>query len=90
MASVHCSFCLHSGRLWSWLGLDSDGEDGAKVNNMLAKAALQTHTITEGTAASHGHRIKREILFFIKFPQLCTAYMSFHTSAHLHTVLSRL
>lgn len=48
-------------------GLDSDGEDGAKVNHMLAKAAQQTHIITEGTAASHGRRIKCEILFFIKF-----------------------
>lgn len=69
-------------------GLDSDGEDGAKVNNMLAKAAQQTHIITEGTAARHGRRIKCKILFFIKSPQLCTVHMSFHTSAHLHTVLS--
>lgn len=69
-------------------GLDSDGEDGAKVNHMLAKAAQQTHIITEGTAASHGCRIKCEILFFIKFPQLCTVHMRFHPSAHLHTVLS--
>lgn len=43
-ASVHCSFCLHSGGPWSRLWLDSDGEDGAKVNSMLSKvwAAQQT------------------------------------------------
>lgn len=46
------------------------------------------HIITEGTAARHGRRIKCKILFFIKSPQLCTVHMSFHTSAHLHTVLS--
>lgn len=55
---------------------------------MLAKAAQQTHIITEGTAASHGRRIKREILFFIKFPQLCTVYMSLHLCSFAHSFVS--